>query len=183
MHSELVGALDSSRFEGLRNELSRFARGPGLASEDAARPIAVVAPALIAKRYCAMRRSARSLGPGSASAEFHALRIRGKRARYAIESVAPIYGEPADSLARKLAKLQDLLGDVRDAELASLRLRELADASELELPSNAAFVLGGISERSARRARKLRRRFPDVFARTRGRRWKDLRRAMAELAG
>jgi CHAD domain-containing protein len=182
LHSTLVEGLDSARFEALRNGLSMFARGPGLTSEEASLPVSTVAPMLVEKRYRAMRRAARSLGPDSPSAELHALRIRCKRARYAIESVAPIYGKPADSLAGKLAKLQDLLGDMRDAELASLRLRELADAPHL-LPSNAAFVLGAISERSARRARKLRRRYSDAFARTRGRRWKDLRHAMAELSG
>jgi len=183
MHSALVEGIQSIRFDRLRNELSTFARGPGLTWENAGIPVATVAPRLIEKRYRAMRRAARSLGPDSPSSELHALRIRCKRARYAIESVTPIYGKPADSLARRLRKLQDLLGDMRDAELASLRMRELAGATDIELPPNAAFVLGAISERSARRARKLRRRYPDAFARTRGRRWKDLKRVMAELAG
>jgi CHAD domain-containing protein len=183
MHAALVEGIESTRFERLRNELSTFARGPGLTWEEPGLPVAAVAPRLVEKRYRAMRRAARSLGPDAPSPELHALRIRCKRVRYAIESVAPIYGKPADSLARRLRTLQDLLGDMRDAELASLRMRELADSSDIELPSNAAFVLGAISERSARRARKLRRRYPDAFARTRGRRWKDLKRVMADLAG
>jgi CHAD domain-containing protein len=182
-HVELVEAMETTRFARVRSELSAFARGPGLTFAEAQLPVRVVAPILVEKRYRAMRRAARSTGPESSSAQLHELRIRCKRARYAIEFVGPIYGKPAESLARRLGKLQDLLGDLHDEELASIRLREFADEGDLALPANAPFVLGRISERAARRAQKLRRRFPETFARTRGRRWKDLKRAMAQLGG
>ena len=182
-HAALIESLDSTRFERLRTELVGFAREPGLSSAEAQRPIAELAPTLVTPRYRSMRRAGSSLGADSSPAKLHAFRIRCKRVRYVIEFVAPLYGEPAESLTRRLIRLQDLLGDLHDAELGELRLRELAKNPDTELPPNAPFVLGRLSERSARRARKLRRRFPKAFIATRGRRWKDMKRAMAEPAG
>jgi len=178
----LVDALDSTRFERRRTELATLARGPGLASVEAQRPIGEVASPLVVRRYRAMQTAGRKLGPHSPTAKLHAFRIRTKRVRYAIEFVAPLYGKPAFSLTKQLTRLQDLLGDLHDAELAAHRLREYAAEPDIELPANAAFVLGALSERSARRARKLRRRFPKRFERVRGDRWKDLKKTMTHRA-
>ena len=173
----LIAALDSERNDRLRTDLTALARGPGVVTVEATRPIAVVAPPLVVRRYRAMQNAGKKAGPDASGAQLHALRIRAKRARYAVEFVAPLYGKPASSLAKRLRRLQDLLGDIHDAELAAQRMRTMAEHDD-ELPPNAGFVLGSLAERSVRRARKLRRRYPKTFEQVRGARWKDLKRAM-----
>src|SRR5262245_8646846 len=55
----------------------------------------------------------------SADAEWHAARIRGKRARYAADAVAGALGGTAKELASALADVQELLGEHQDAAVAA----------------------------------------------------------------
>ncbi len=177
-HARLLEELDSIRFERIRREVVALGRGPGVVTEEGARPITQVAPVLVRKPYRAMRRAGKHLGPDAPSASLHALRIKCKRARYAIEFVSPLYGEQADAMIARLVRLQDLLGDLHDAETVARSWRELAAEKGDALPFEAGFVLGRLAERSALHARELRRGFPRAFRRVRGRRWKELNRAM-----
>jgi CHAD domain-containing protein len=182
-HERLVEGLDSPRFQRLRTKVVELGHGPSIVSEEASRPIAVVAPLMVRKPYRALRRAGKRLGPESPSAALHALRLKCKRARYALEFVSPLYDDPADALISRLVRLQDLLGDLHDAEAATQRWREFGVGNEASLPDGSSFVLGRLAERSAAAARKMRRRYPKTFRAVRGRRWKDLKRAMeARLA-
>ncbi len=59
---------------------------------------------------------------GASSRELHELRLAGKRLRYACELFEPILGADFDSrFGVQMAHLQDLLGEVHDAEVAQLR--------------------------------------------------------------
>jgi hypothetical protein len=76
---------------------------------------------------------------------------------------------------------------MQDAEVASLRLAELA-VGEAHLPAATVFVMGGMAEIHRRKVRRLLRRLPKHAARVNGREWRDLselmerRRAEAEAA-
>lgn len=174
-HARLVEGIDTPRFHRLRTEIVALGRGPGAVPDQMGRPIAAVAPYLVRKRHRALRRAGKRLGSESPSAALHALRLKCKRARYAIEFVAPLYDDAADPLIARLVRLQDLLGDLHDAEVATHRWHEFS--GEL-LPEGSAFVLGRLAERSAASARSVRRRFPKTFRAIRGRRWKELKRTM-----
>jgi CHAD domain-containing protein len=50
---------------------------------------------------------------------WHAVRINGKRARYALDAVATVLGGEAAALASSLATVQDLLGEHQDAAVAA----------------------------------------------------------------
>lgn len=71
-----------------------------------------------------LKAGANALGDDSADADFHAVRIRAKRARYAAEAVAPVYGRRARRFARAVADVQSVLGDHHDTAVAEDWLRE-----------------------------------------------------------
>ncbi|GAB1645141.1 CHAD domain-containing protein [Krasilnikovia sp. MM14-A1259] len=62
-------------------------------------------------------------------AELHDARKAYKRARYAVEVVAPAAGRPGAKLVKKLTALQDVLGAHQDSVVARELLRELAGAA------------------------------------------------------
>ena len=87
------------------------------------------------------------------ASDFHRLRIRCKRLRYSLEFVAGVYGGRTERYTRRLAKIQDALGLMQDAEVATRRLHELATTGDL--PPATVFVMGGVAERYDRRATDL----------------------------
>ena len=177
-HARLLDGLDSPRFHRVRTEVVALGRGPSALPDQVSRPIAAVAPFMVRKPYRSLRRAGKRLGSESPSAELHALRLKCKRARYALEFVSPLYDDAADALIARLVRLQDLLGDLHDAEVATHRWNDFANGSHGALPEGSAFVLGRLAERSWAVARKMRRQFPKRFRAIRGRRWKELKRAM-----
>jgi CHAD domain-containing protein len=54
------------------------------------------------------------------------VRINGKKARYAVDAVAPVVGGGAAKLAKALSKVQNLLGEHQDAAVAADTWREIA---------------------------------------------------------
>jgi CHAD domain-containing protein len=75
--------------------------------------------ALARRPWKRLRRDHAALGPNPPDEALHALRIRAKRARYAVEAVADIVGGDAPhELAAALTGLQDVLGAHQDAVVA-----------------------------------------------------------------
>ncbi|MGH2356591.1 MAG: CHAD domain-containing protein, partial [Candidatus Limnocylindria bacterium] len=103
---------------------------------------------------------------------YHAVRIRLKHARYAIEAVAraldPAGADDARKLARRLADLQDLLGGLQDAAVAA----EALEAAVAEHPVDAtlAFAAGRLAERQLAHVRTAREAFGPRWAKARKRR-------------
>ena len=71
---------------------------------------------------------------------YHEIRKAAKRLRYAGESVAPAFGEPALVLAARAEALQEALGEHQDSVVARAALRELG--VRLHLDGDNAFTLG-----------------------------------------
>jgi CHAD domain-containing protein len=66
-----------------------------------------------------------ALGSHPSDGELHALRIRVKRARYAVEAVAPaVGGDRPQEMADALTRLQKVLGDHQDAVVAGAWIRD-----------------------------------------------------------
>lgn len=180
----LLAALDARRYERFLERLSAFLRrGPGRRPVAGRSPATEVAPALILESYRKFRKAGAALTPESAPAEFHRVRIRAKRLRYALEFLVPIYGAPARAMIEAMIALQDTLGEHQDAVVAIEHLRELAAGPRRALPPHALFVMGSLAERYAHRAEALRRAFPANFRKVRGRTWKRLRAALASAGG
>jgi triphosphatase len=172
----LLKALDSARHARLVDGFTRLLRqGPLRRSSSSRAPIATVAPDLLQRRYGAVRKAGDRIEEGATSAEYHKLRIRGKRLRYALEFLTEAIPNDTDPLVKQLVALQDLLGMQHDADVATSRLMELATREGGVLPVPTVFAMGAVAERYAQRGRDLRARFPKAYRRVRGRRWKELR--------
>lgn len=176
----LLATFETARFARFTKRLSTFVRGGPPSRLSAFHvPARAAAPALIGRCYRAVRKSGDRLNEKSAPADFHALRIRVKRLRYALEFHRPVYdGEIAVMIAR-LTKLQDLLGEHQDAFMAAAHLEELSATSTRKLSPRSRFLMGTIAGRCVERTQTLRRSFDKAYRAIRGRRWKRLKEALA----
>jgi CHAD domain-containing protein len=175
----MLRALDSRRYdrfvtrfaELLRRESTRGVAG-------ARRPVLAAAPELIERRVRKLEKAADRLDATSPAPDYHAARIQTKRLRYALEAHGEVYGKPLRALLRAVVALQDLLGEHQDAAVAAEHLRALCASRGTVARRETVFVIGGIAERYAAQAARLRSKFPKRYRRVRGRRWKRLKRAM-----
>jgi CHAD domain-containing protein len=175
----MLRALDTKRYARLVARWSALLRrAPGRTAAAARLPVLGAAPSLIEGRYRRVVKQGSKIKRRSPPARYHRLRIRCKQLRYALEFHADLYGEPARRMIRALVRLQDLLGDHQDADVALAWLREQVARPPRRFPPETLFVIGRLAERYDRRAAALRREFPRAFARLRGQRWRRLRRRL-----
>jgi triphosphatase len=177
----MLRVLDSRRYERLVTSFAGFLqKGPSRRAAGARQPIMEAAPGLVRKPYRKVRKLGDPLTAESSGEEFHELRKKGKRLRYALEFLSEIYGEPIKEFIGPLKDLQDVLGDHQDAEVATSHLRELSVARGRgrKLPPETIFVMGGISHRYEIQARELRSRFPETYRMAVRKKWKKLRRVL-----
>ena len=184
----LLGGLDSVRWDRLAKGLaSMVQQGPARRSVAARVPAVIAMPELVVTRHEAVAKAAKRAKKSGVVSDFHRLRIRCKRLRYALEFSSELYGGRTARFVRQLTALQDELGLMQDAEVASLWLADLA-TGEAHLPAGTVFVMGGVAERHRRDVNRLLRRLPKELPRIEGREWLDLlelmerRRAEAEAA-
>jgi len=152
-------------------------QGPLRRSTATRLPAVIAVPALVVARHDAVVKAARRAKRSRVPADFHRLRIRGKRLRYSLEFSAELYGGRTTRYTRQLAGLQDQLGLMQDAEVAAARLAELA-TGEAHLPASTVFVMGGMAEQHRREMARLLRRLPKEISRVGGREWQDLSATM-----
>ncbi len=145
----LLQALDSPRYERLTTGLVALVQqGAGRHSATGHLAATAVVPELIARRHRAATKAAKRARRSGLPADFHRLRIRCKRLRYAVEFVEDLYGEAATAFARRLARLQDLLGSIQDGQVAVVRFRSLATTTQPPLSRALVFLLGALAERA-----------------------------------
>jgi CHAD domain-containing protein len=126
---QLLEALRSERYDTVLDHLVLAARRPRLllrVDDDDDRE---VLRALVRRPWEKLARAVRSLPDDPTDSALHEVRIKVKRARYAAEAVAPAIGKPARTFARALVALQDVLGDLQDAVVASEWLRRSGEAA------------------------------------------------------
>ncbi|MGH7682311.1 MAG: CHAD domain-containing protein, partial [Candidatus Eiseniibacteriota bacterium] len=151
----LVERLDSERFGAFAARARAWAdANPPAASSvpHGTVPGFAVAQGIVSKWMDVMRdayaRAEESMEPD----DLHALRIAAKKARYAVEYFADIEGHGSGRRAKRIATLQDFLGDQRDAISLWERMRRYARTvpkKDHELVLGAGSVLGHL-ERAAR---------------------------------
>jgi CHAD domain-containing protein len=151
----LIARLDSERFRAFAARARAWVdAGPPDASSapKGVAPAYGVAPRIIARWIDEMRKAYEKAEHSMEVTDLHALRIAAKRARYAIEYFADIDGQGAQRRARRIASLQDLLGDHRDAVALLERMRKYARTvpkKDRELVMGVGGALGHL-ERAAR---------------------------------
>ena len=132
--TELLATLDSERYFSLLDDLDRLLAEPPLTPE-AARPAAGVLP-VAARR--AHRQAARRMhrawhaaaGPARDKA-LHRARKSARRARYAAEAAAPVAGAKATRFARRMKKIQSVLGEHQDSVMSRAVARDLGISAHL----------------------------------------------------
>lgn len=134
-------AVGSGRFALLALDLLAWTRSP---DDERERTLRQLAPRRLASAHRRLLRAGRffaALPP----AEQHAVRILGKRLRYALDLFAPALPAPAAAAAASygavLAQLQEELGALNDAAVAAATLPELS--GDAALLAAARTALGG----------------------------------------
>ena len=148
---EAVAALDSDRYLALLDRLVDAARSPRtLPAADA--PAADVLPGLAGAAFAKLRKRVKRLGRHPSADALHELRIKAKRARYAVDVAVPVVGHRAKATAKAIGALQDVLGNHQDCAVAEAWLRGALHGASPEQ----AFALGRLVADQQRRAEALR---------------------------
>ena len=157
---ELLCAIRGDRYCLLLDRLVDAATGNIPFTDLASGRAGDVLPPLVSGPWAHLRKAVTALSPEPADEALHDIRIRAKRCRYAAEAVVPVAGRPARRFARRIASLQEVLGDHHDAIVAQEWLRDAA-AGAMPAEAFAAGELAGlerVDEQSARAA------WPDAWA-------------------
>ena len=169
--AEVDAAMSSPRFLALLNALVDAANAPRL-TEAAETPCREALPPLVAKAWRRLAKDADRLDLSGTDHSWHEVRILGKRARYAVEALVPVFGAPAREFAKSLEQVTELLGEHQDGVIAADTARLLA--SGRRVTGTTGFVLGLLHESERAAVRRARREFtvvwPDV-SRRRRREW------------
>jgi triphosphatase len=179
--TRMLSLLDSSAVQKDLDELRLELAQPSDLTEGPEAPALEVVPELIRTRYKKVRKGADGLTPASPTESYHAVRGNVKKLRYVLESVAVIFGKPANAMLRSLRRWQERLGMQQDAVVAGGRLRALAAKPPKGLPPEALFLMGRLAAHYADRASKARKRHPRAYRKVRGR-WKALKSKLEEVA-
>lgn len=147
----LTRALSSARYSTLLREVSLLTRDQELPSATSAKPHDLIAG--LAKPHRKLAKAVRALPADPPDDDLHALRIHGKKLRYAAELAQTSARKKQAARIKVLLKatkdFQTVLGDHQDAVIAAERMRAVLDAVDGEV----GFVAGRIAERElARRA-------------------------------
>jgi CHAD domain-containing protein len=169
--AEVEAALATQRYAALLERLVEAARHP-VFTEQAAQSAEKALTALVSRAWRKLEQAAAQLEPDGPDEDWHQVRIRVKRTRYAAEAVAPALGADAKRSGAAAAALQGLLGDHQDGVVATETLLEMA----VEHPDDMQLVLacGRLAERERADVRRVRAAFPlawDKAGRTRNTKW------------
>ena len=105
------------------------------------------------RRLCT---SVKHMAEAAPNTEWHGIRIRAKRARYAAELSELKMGQPATQFIERLKIIQDHLGDIQDAEVAETLLRRYTLKG---LSGHSQFIAGQMVERQHQRQRDAKKAF------------------------
>ena len=152
--SRLLAALRSDQYLALLDDTAR--------TIDELEPSgsAVTLDELADEAFARLSRAVRKLPDAPADEELHAVRKKGKRARYAAE----LAGQK--KLVKQAKTFQDVLGEHQDAVVAAERLRKLAAGATPEQ----ALAAGRLVEREEERRLEARSEWPKA--------WKNLRKTI-----
>jgi CHAD domain-containing protein len=172
---DMLAHLDSRKYVNFIHKFNIFVQTPGLGvlpiRDDPPTPHRVreVAPALIYTRLEAVRAYDPILA-NATIAQLHALRIECKRFRYTVEFFREVLGEQAKDIINGLKVLQDHLGDLHDADVASQIVRQFLaewDGRQTALPlaerQNPQAIVNYLAQQSAE-LHRLIVSFPQTWA-------------------
>ena len=157
--ARIAEALDSPRYFAVLDSLDQLIAAPPL-TDLAGRAAREALPAAVRRAYKKtsrrMRRALREPEGERGDVALHQARKAAKRARYAGEAIAPACGNTASRFARRMQKVQSVLGEHQDAVIARRVERELGMSAHLA--GENAFTYGLLYDRDDHEAGRLRQR-------------------------
>jgi triphosphatase len=182
--ARMLSVLDSVWVQKNLLQLSALLAAPTATSDVPRADLALQAsPRWIRRRFRKLRKRADRLDGDSSPDKYHEVRGQVKKLRYALETVAPLYGKPAAGFIRALRRWQESLGIQQDAAVATQRLNTLAAAKLEATPPDTLFQMGRLAERHSNAARQARKRYATGYRKVRQKR-KTLRAKFEEsIAG
>lgn len=127
--SGALAALRSDRHQFLIQDLVEAANTPRF-TDQAYRTCREALPPAMAKSWKSLLKSAKGLSLATPSTNWHAARIKAKKARYAAEALNPVFGKKAGRLADRLSEVTELLGSHQDAHVAQQFLVDIVPGSD-----------------------------------------------------
>jgi CHAD domain-containing protein len=127
LRKRLIRVLSNSDYRRFKRRMARFLEGDGESSDamDPMQPHQVrhVAGSAIWARYEEVR-AAETVMDAPTIEQLHALRIHGKYLRYTLESFRDVLPSDVDDLIKTVVAMQDHLGAMHDADVASILIRD-----------------------------------------------------------
>ena len=167
---QLETVLGSDQYFNLLDRLHVATRTPPFALGRADGEEAVarrVLPALVGRRWRAVRRQVRKSGPHPTDRDLHRIRIKAKQLRYAAEAATSVVGKPAARTASAAETVQTILGHHHDAVATETWLHQhsgLADPRDsVANVAEIAFAAGALSADQHLRQRNFRRQWADSW--------------------
>jgi CHAD domain-containing protein len=139
---EMLAHLDSLDYQDFKQEFNLFLNTPGAGAaavtldEPSPNRVCEIAPVLIYTRLAGVRAYDAWLEQASVE-RLHALRIEFKKFRYTLEFFREVLGDSAKVVIGEVKKLQDHLGDLNDAVVATQILTDFLanwEAQQTQLP-------------------------------------------------
>jgi CHAD domain-containing protein len=166
----MLTALRSPRYGALREALAEAIRSDPVEDTDGTRgngkPKGGKGPAvsdLVRVPYRRLRKAVGALDDNPADDDLHALRIKGKRLRYAAELTASVPGKKLRGLIDATKNFQDVLGEHQDAVVAEDQIRRLLDDQGDMVDADVVFVAGRLVERERARRTRYRGQWRDAW--------------------
>jgi CHAD domain-containing protein len=144
-------ALDSSRYRELLDAIESAAQQPKML--DGVSCAGDTATAVVRKTAKRTRKAVQSAHRDLTASELHHARIQVRNGRYIAEATESVLGKPARKLARRLSRMQDVLGALNDATFVQERLRStLAGDPRTSLVAGQMIALQAAEGAKARKA-------------------------------
>jgi len=131
----------------------------------ASRPVGEIAPQLVAAAAERVFKRGAKLTKGAPVRDLHRLRLALKHLRYTIEALDDVLEHKLDPLCARMVHLQDVLGRVNDASVASTNLTAWVDTpAGRRLPRRTLLAVGALLARYEQRGAKARAEFRKAWS-------------------
>lgn len=176
--NELLNSLNSDRYSMLVAGLNVL---QGRAMGKRSRQSAVSVLPKVLYRACSRAfRDGSRIANDSAGEQYHKLRLRCKRLRYAADVARNIYGKPARTFCKALAELQDVLGQHQDALVLIKTLHTVPEDWGYTHHPTALDAIRRIEAVLEKLVLRCRNQFPKAFTKVFHDAWPDLERRMLD---
>ncbi|MFK0244392.1 CHAD domain-containing protein [Amycolatopsis azurea] len=160
----LTRALTSPRYASMLQGIGRLAQQPATVEADESPQTSADLVAGLAKPHRKLAKAVKALPAVPPDDDLHALRIYGKKLRYAAEMAKPAakkkQAERIQRLIKATKNFQTVLGDHQDACVAADRMRSVVASVDPEV----AFIAGRVAEKELLRRAEVRAVWRDVWA-------------------